>query len=82
MTRKDNAISVVDPPKEPKGAYPICTFTWVIVPLQTAKAADLKQFVNWALDEGPDVRARRCSSCPLPKAVQTAAKKTIARVHS
>src|SRR5207247_1049678 len=37
VTRRDNAISVVDPnPRQPR-AYPICTFTWVIVPVQTGK---------------------------------------------
>ncbi len=49
VTRKDNAISVVDPPKSQSKAYPICTFTWVILPLQSSKAADLKKFVDWAI---------------------------------
>ena len=34
----DNAISLVDPPASAgKLAYPICTFTWVIVPLQSKR---------------------------------------------
>ncbi|MDQ2909766.1 MAG: phosphate ABC transporter substrate-binding protein PstS, partial [Actinomycetota bacterium] len=38
VTNKQNAYTVVDPnPRAPK-AYPICTFTWVIVPLKTSKA--------------------------------------------
>jgi len=81
VTRKDNAISVVDPPRSQKGAYPICTFTWVIVPLQTAKAADLKAFVNWALTKGQSY-GHPLLFLPLPKAVKAAGKKTIARVHS
>lgn len=83
VTRKDNAISVVDPgAKQPK-AYPICTFTWVIVPLQTSKAPDLKKFVNWAVTKGQTYGLNPgLLFLPLPKAVQTAAKKTVARVHT
>jgi len=83
VTRKDNAISVVDPPAKQRKAYPLCTFTWVIVPLQTSKAADIKQFINWAVTKGQAFGLKPgLLFLPLPKAVQTAAKKTVARVHS
>jgi phosphate transport system substrate-binding protein len=86
VTRKDNAISVVDPSAKQPKAYPLCTFTWVIAPLQTSKAADLKQFVNWAVTKGQKYglppAAPGLLFLPLPKAVQTAAKKTVARVHT
>ncbi|HUK93923.1 MAG TPA: phosphate ABC transporter substrate-binding protein PstS [Gaiellaceae bacterium] len=78
---KSNAISVVDPPKSVKNGYPICTFTWVIVPLQTSKAADLKAFVNWALTKGQSY-GHSLLFLRLPKVVQQAGKKTIARVHT
>src|SRR5262249_14801340 len=45
----NGGISIVNPAKSHKLAYPICTFTYVIIPKQTSKAADLKRFVNWAL---------------------------------
>jgi phosphate transport system substrate-binding protein len=80
---KNNAISVVDPSKKQRGAYPICTFVYMIVPLQTAKAPDLKPFVNWAVTKGQAYGLKPgLLFLPLPKVVQTAAKKTIARVHS
>lgn len=83
VTRKDNAISVVDPSRKLPKAYPLCTFTWAIVPLQTSKAADIKQFVNWAVTKGQSYGlGPGLLFLPLPKAVQTAAKKTVARVHS
>ena len=81
VTRKDNAISVVDPPKSVKNGYPICTFTWIIVPLQTSKAADLKAFVNWAITKGQSY-GHPLLFLRIPKAVQKADKKTIARVHT
>jgi len=81
VTRKDNAFSIVDPSPHQPAAYPICTFTWVIVPLQTSKAADLKQFVNWAVTKGQSFGGPLLF-VTLPKPVQAAAKRTIARVHS
>jgi ABC-type phosphate transport system substrate-binding protein len=48
----NGGISIVNPAKTQKLAYPICTFTYVIIPKQTAKAASLKRFVNWALTKG------------------------------
>jgi len=81
VTSKNNAISIVDPPKSQPKAYPICTFTWVIVPLQTSKAPDLKRFVNWAVTKGQPFGAKLLFVA-LPKPVQAAAKRTTARVHS
>ena len=81
VTRKDNAISVVDPAKSQPKAYPICTFTWVILPLQSSKAADLKKFVDWAVTKGQSF-GPKLLFLPLPKAVQAAARHTLARVHS
>jgi phosphate transport system substrate-binding protein len=75
-----NQLSIVNPPKSKATAYPICTFTYVIVPLKTSSASALKKFVGWAVTSGqtygPPLRF-----VPLPKVVQTAAKKTIARVR-
>jgi phosphate transport system substrate-binding protein len=74
-------ISVVNPPKSQKLAYPICTFTYVIVPLKANKAATLKQFIGWAVSSGqsygPPLRFY-----PLPNIVRTADTKMIRRIHS
>jgi phosphate transport system substrate-binding protein len=77
----NNALSVVNPPKRVKNGYPICTFTWVIVPLQTSKAPQLKAFINWALTKGQNY-GNPLLFLPVPKVVQKAGKKTIARVHT
>ena len=83
VTRKDNAISVVDPSRKQPKAYPLCTFTWVIVPLQTSKAADLKQLINWAVTKGQKYGiGPGILFLPMPKAVVAAAKKTTARIHT
>ena len=46
-------LKIVDPPKAaPKNAYPISTFTYVIAPTSSSKAADLRKFVHWAVSQG------------------------------
>jgi phosphate transport system substrate-binding protein len=62
----DNGVSIVNPPKRVKRAYPICTFTWVILPIQSSKAAALKTFVSWALTSGQAYGPKLCSS-PYPR---------------
>jgi phosphate transport system substrate-binding protein len=74
-------LSIVDPPKSQKLAYPICTFTYVIVPLKSSKAATLKQFISWAISSGQSY-AKPLQFFPLPKLVRTADKTFIRKIHS
>ena len=46
----DNKISIVDPAKRRRLAYPISTFTYVILPTKSDNAAALRKFVFWAHD--------------------------------
>ena len=81
LKNSQNAFTAVDPnPRKPK-AYPICTFTWVIVPLKTGKAADLKKFITWALNSGQSY-GPKLLFVPIPKAVKQAGLKTAARIHT
>jgi len=65
----NGAISIVNPPKGNPLAYPISTFTYVIVPIKSSKAADLRKLIYWAItagqQSGPKLRFQ-----PLPKQVQ------------
>jgi phosphate transport system substrate-binding protein len=81
LRNSQNAFTAVDPNPRAKKAYPICTFTWVITPLKTGKAADLKKFVRWALNSG-QTYGPKLLFVPVPKAVKQAGLKTLARVHS
>jgi phosphate transport system substrate-binding protein len=49
-----NAYSIVNPPRGKKyvRAYPICTYSYVLLATQSKQAAALKQFVNWAMTSG------------------------------
>jgi phosphate transport system substrate-binding protein len=77
----NGGISIVNPSKRQKFAYPICTFTYVIVPKQTAKAAELKQFIGWALTSGQRDGPKLIFS-PLPKVVLKASQKTLTLIHT
>ena len=46
-------LKIVDPPASAGPlAYPIVTFTYVIVPTNSSKAADLRKMVYWAVTRG------------------------------
>lgn len=77
----NNALSIVNPPKKYPLAYPISTFTYVIVPQQTAKAADVKKFLFWAVTKGQTFGPKLLFQ-PIPKSVLVVAEKTIAKIHS
>jgi phosphate transport system substrate-binding protein len=74
-------LSVVNPPKSQKLAYPICTFTYAIVPLKTKKAKDLQSFLSWAVTKGQGYGTKLLFQ-PLPKVVVAYNQKTIKRLHS
>jgi len=77
----NGGISIVDPAKRQPLAYPICTFTYVIVPKQTSKAAELKKFIRWALTRGQADGPKLLFS-PLPKVVLKAGLKALPSIHS
>jgi phosphate transport system substrate-binding protein len=77
----NSGLSVVNPSKKQKLAYPICTFVYMIVPRETGKAPDIKKFLNWALTKG-QADGPKLLFAPLPKVVLKASVKTLALVHS
>ena len=77
----DNKISIVDPPKSQRLAYPICTFTYVIVPMKTNNAAALRKFVFWGMTSGTKKFGPRLLFVPIPAVVLSASEKTLKKVH-
>ena len=77
----NGGISIVNPAKRQPLAYPICTFTYVIVPTSTPKAKELKQFIRWAVTKGQASGPKLLFS-PLPKVVLNASIKTLNSVHA
>ena len=76
-----NEISIVNPPKKYPLAYPISTYTYVIVPTSSTKAADLRKFLFWAVTKGQSY-GPKLLFVPIPKPVLVVAEKTIAKIKS
>jgi phosphate transport system substrate-binding protein len=74
-------LKIVNPPR-PAGplAYPIVTFTYVIAPTQSSKAADLRRFVYWAVTQGQKFGPPLLFQ-PLPKTVQAFAYREIKKIQ-
>ncbi len=73
----------MNPPKKYANAYPISTFTYVIVAAAVEQGADLKKFLFWAVTKGQKgVHGRSSASSRLPKPVLVVAEKAIAKIHS
>ena len=77
----NNELHIVDPPASQKLAYPICTFTYVILPTSTSKAADLRKLTFWALTKG-QAYGPKLLFVPIPKVVLAASEKTLKQVQS
>ncbi|HET9074611.1 MAG TPA: phosphate ABC transporter substrate-binding protein PstS [Solirubrobacteraceae bacterium] len=69
-------ISLTDPPASAPNAYPISTFTYILIPTSTSKAAPLQKFVNWAITTG-QASGPSLDFAPLPSAIVAADKATL-----
>ena len=75
----DNKISIVDPPKTARAAYPICTFVYVILPTKTANAAALRKFVFWGMTKGTKKFGPALRFVQIPPKVLGASDRTLKR---
>jgi phosphate transport system substrate-binding protein len=71
-----NEMHIVNPPKRNKSAYPLSTFTYVIVPKTTPKKDLLTKFILYAMGPGQKFGAA-LDFAPIPKAVLNAGKATV-----
>ncbi|MGD0773605.1 MAG: phosphate ABC transporter substrate-binding protein PstS [Candidatus Solibacter sp.] len=77
----DFRVSITNPPG--KNAYPISTFTWLLIPSKfsdPAKAKQVKEMLHWVLTDG-QVLCAGLSYAPLPQAVVTKEEKQIDAIH-
>ena len=77
----NNEMHITNPPRSAPLAYPISTYTYVIVPQTTAKAPLLKKFIFYALTSGQKFGIP-LRYVPIPKSVLVASEKTLNKVHS
>lgn len=80
----NNKISITNPPKSKtfRNAYPLATFTYVIVPTKSPKATELRAFIAWALGSKAQSSIKRLVFAPMPNVIVSAAKKTLTKIHS
>jgi phosphate transport system substrate-binding protein len=79
-TRPDGTIKLVDPPASAADAYPLSSYTYVIVPRTTPKAATIKAFLTYAV--GSKGQAFGPPSYPeLPSGVAGSDRKLIAEIR-
>ena len=78
----DFRVSITNPPG--KDAYPIASFTWLLIPTHPAdanKGKILKEFLFWMLDQGQTM-TEALSYAPLPKEVVEKEKAAInSQIH-
>ncbi len=77
----DFRVSITNAPG--KAAYPISTFTWLLIPEKFSDAAKrdaIKGFVKWALEDGQNY-AEALSYAKLPKEVVTKEMKAISKIQ-
>ena len=72
-----NTLSITNPPKKAKIAYPISTFTYAIIPHDSPQKGFLQQFARYALTIGQKYGAA-LDFAPLPKVVQKAGLDAVA----
>ena len=81
----NNELHIVNPPKSAKLAYPISTYTYVIVHKKSAHAAELRKMIFWALTQGQQSQfAAKLTFAPLStvKAVLVGSEKTLKTIHT
>jgi phosphate transport system substrate-binding protein len=79
----NNEMHIVNPGKKAALAYPVATYTYVIVPQQTSHAPELRKLIFWALTQGQRSQfTAKLLFAPLPKPVLVASEKTLKSVHA
>jgi phosphate transport system substrate-binding protein len=76
-------MHIVNPPKSAgKLAYPISTYTYIIVPAQSAKATALRKLIFWALTVGDRTYGPKLIFAPrFPVKVLSAAEKALKTIQ-
>jgi phosphate transport system substrate-binding protein len=77
----NNELHIVNPPKSDKKAYPLSTFTYVIVPKVTSVKNELSKFILYALGEGQAFGAA-LDFAPIPAVVLKADQATVKKFEA
>ena len=76
-------LHIVNPSKTNRNAYPISTFTYVIVPHQSSNGAALRKMIFWALTQGQAAKyTAKLWFAPIPKPVLVYSEKAINTINA
>jgi phosphate transport system substrate-binding protein len=75
-----NELHIVDPSRRYRTAYPLSTFTYVIVPKSTPKKDLLTQFISYAMNQGQRFGAA-LDFAPVPSVVLRAGRRTLGQLQ-
>ena len=79
-TRSDGTIKLVDPPASASSAYPLASYTYVIVPESSPKASTLRAFITWAISSAGQSLGEPIGYPPLPANVVSSNAMLIAKI--
>jgi len=77
----DFRVSITNAPG--KDAYPISSFTWLLIPIQSkdqTRGKIITEFLNWMLDSGEGM-TKELAYAPLPDTVSAKVRDAIKQVH-
>ena len=75
-------LNVVNPTKAFPNAYPICTYTYVIIPQVSKSAVALKKIMKFAISDKGQAYGDALLFEPMPKKVVTASTTVLGRIHT
>ncbi len=77
----NNEMHIVNPPKKFKTAYPLCTYTYALVPVSAGgNASTLTSFINYVITTG-QTAGPALDFQPIPKAIFNADENTLKQIH-
>ncbi len=81
--KADGSLSIVNPPNTGSyiDAYPISTYSYVIVPIQTSSAPALKKLINWAVTKGQSY-GPPILFAPIAGSIVTFDQKQLKKIHT
>jgi phosphate transport system substrate-binding protein len=75
-----NQVTIVDPPRYAKSAYPISTYTYAIVPRNAPQGGLIRSFIAYALGQGQSF-GPRLDFAGLPRQVVAAGRRTLGSIQ-
>ena len=75
-----NQVTIVDPPRFAKSAYPISTYTYAIVPRNAPQGGLIRSFIQYALSSGQSF-GPRLDFAKIPSQVAAAGRRTLGQIQ-